>query len=104
MRITARTNRGAHSADHPWRGAPSLGKQETNLDTHTRNDLCLLTDEELDVVTGSQQLYAHEFAGAVNSLTGLRPGEPSIVSNDPMLGSVPLGSLFFYGSTENNLP
>jgi hypothetical protein len=69
------------------------------MNTHIGSDLCLLTDEELDVVAGGQQLYRHEFPGAVDWQTGLRPGEPPIVAND-----VPAGSLYFYGSTDGNLP
>ena len=46
------------------------------MNTHIGSDLCLLTDEELDVVAGGQQLYRHEFPGAVDRQTGLRPGEP----------------------------
>jgi hypothetical protein len=70
-----------------------------NMNTPFGNDFRLLTDEELDVVAGGQQLYAHEFPGAVNHLTGLRPFEPPIVGND-----VPAGNINFYGSTDNNLP
>ena len=69
------------------------------MNTHIGSDLCLLTDEELDVVAGGQQLYRHEFPGAVDRQAGLRPGEPPIVAND-----VPAGSLYFYGSTDGNLP
>ena len=69
------------------------------MNTRIGSDLCLLTDEELDVVAGGQQLYKHEFPGAVNQQTGLRPFEPPIVGTD-----VPLGSLYFYGSTDGNLP
>jgi len=69
------------------------------MNTQIGSDLCLLTDEELDVVAGGQQLYRHEFPGAVDRQTGLRPGEPPIVAND-----APLGSLYFYGSTDGNLP
>ncbi|MGH6684121.1 MAG: hypothetical protein ACRECA_09430 [Pseudolabrys sp.] len=69
------------------------------MNTNIGSDLCLLADEELDVVAGGQQLYSHEFPGAVNRQTGLRYGDGPIVAND-----VPLGSLYFYGSTDNNLP
>lgn len=68
------------------------------MNTNLGGDLCLLTDEDLDAVAGGQQLYSHEFPGAVIR-TGLRHGEGPIVAND-----VPLGNLYFYGSTDNNLP
>lgn len=63
------------------------------------SDLCLLTDQELDLVAGGQQVYAHEFPGAVDRYTGLRHGEGPIVAND-----IWLGNINFYGSTNNNLP
>jgi hypothetical protein len=60
----------------------------------------LLTDKELDIVTGGQQVYVHEYGiGSVNIQTGLRPFEPKLpASPDPEAG---LGA---YGSTNNNLP
>jgi hypothetical protein len=70
-----------------------------DMTTQIGSDLGLLTDDELDVVSGGQQLYKHEFPGAVNQLTGLRPFEPPIVAGD-----VPAGNINFYGSTDNNLP
>lgn len=60
------------------------------------SDLCLLTGEELDVVAGGQQLYKHEFPGAVNQQTGLRPFEPKNPDKE--------GGLNAYGSTNPNLP
>ena len=69
------------------------------MNTKIGTDLCVLTDDELDVVAGGQQLYSHEFPGAVDRLTGLRHGEGPIVAND-----VPLGNINFYGTTDNNLP
>ena len=69
------------------------------MNAHIGSELCLLTNEELNVVAGGQQVYAHEFPGAVNRLTGLRPGEGPIFAND-----VWLGNINFYGSTDNNLP
>ena len=69
------------------------------MNAHIGSDLYVLTDDELDGVAGGQQLYKHEFPGAVNQQTGLRAFEPPIVGND-----VPAGSLYFYGSTDNNLP
>jgi hypothetical protein len=60
----------------------------------------MLTDKELDTVTGGQQVYVHEYGiGSVNIQTGLRPFEPKLpASPDPEAG---LGA---YGSTDNNLP
>jgi bacteriocin-like protein len=60
----------------------------------------ILTDKELDTVTGGQQVYVHQFGiGSVNIATGLRPFEPRMpASPDPEAG---LGA---YGSTDNNLP
>jgi hypothetical protein len=60
----------------------------------------MLTDKELDTVTGGQQVYVHEYGiGSVNMQTGLRPFEPKMpASPDPEAG---LGA---YGSTDNNLP
>ena len=69
------------------------------MNTNVGNDFCVLTDDELDVVAGGQQLYKHEFPGAVNQMTGLRPFEPTMPpSPDPEAG---LGA---YGTTDNNLP
>jgi hypothetical protein len=69
------------------------------MNTHIESDNCLLTESELDAVVGSQQLYSHEFPGAVNRFTGLRPFEPSLPPSPD-----PEGGLGAYGSTNNNLP
>jgi hypothetical protein len=63
-------------------------------------NIVMLTDKELDIVTGGQQVYVHEYGiGSVNMQTGLRPFEPKLpASPDPEAG---LGA---YGSTNNNLP
>ncbi len=58
-----------------------------------------LTDDELKAAVGAQQLYRHEFPGAVNQITGLRPFEPSLPPSPD-----PEGGLNAYGSTDNNLP
>jgi hypothetical protein len=60
----------------------------------------MLTDKDLDIITGGQQVYVHEYGiGSVNMQTGLRPFEPKLpASPDPEAG---LGA---YGSTNNNLP
>jgi hypothetical protein len=69
------------------------------MNTPIGNDLCLLADSQLDAVAGGQQLYKHEFPGAVNQMTGLRPFEPTMPpSPDPEAG------LGVYGTTNNNLP
>jgi hypothetical protein len=55
-------------------------------------DLYALSEGELDNVSGGQQLYKHEFPGAVNQMTGLRPFEPSqAFCRDPN------GGLYVYG-------
>jgi hypothetical protein len=60
-------------------------------------DINLLTDIDLDIVSGGQQLYRHEFPFANQG--GLRSFEPVMPpSPDPEEG---LGA---YGSTNNNLP
>ena len=61
--------------------------------------LIVLTDDELNGIAGGQQLYKHEFPGAVNQFTGLRPFEPSLPASPD-----PEGGLGAYGSTNNNLP
>jgi hypothetical protein len=65
-----------------------------------KTNIDMLTDKELDIVTGGQQVYVHEYGiGSVNMQTGLRPFEPKLpASPDPEAG---LGA---YGSTNNNLP
>lgn len=70
-------------------------RQETDMVTHFN----LLMDDELDVVTGGQQLYKHEFPGAVNQLTGLRPFEPPF--GPP--ASIAQGEVNS-NQTDNNLP
>ena len=55
--------------------------------------------KNLTSLRAASSFFAHEFPGAVNRLTGLRPFEPPIVGND-----VPAGNINFYGSTDNNLP
>ena len=69
------------------------------MNTNVGSDLSLLTNDELEAVTGGQQLYKHEFPGAVNQITGLRPFEPSMPASPD-----PEGGLGAYGSTDNNLP
>ena len=60
---------------------------------------CALTDGDLNFVSGGQQLYKHEFPGAVNQLTGLRPFEPSFGPK----GSIAQGEIN-ENQTDNNLP
>jgi hypothetical protein len=69
------------------------------MNTNIGSDLSLLTNDELEAVTGGEQLYKHEFPGAVNQITGLRPFEPSMPASPD-----PEGGLGAYGSTDNNLP
>jgi hypothetical protein len=69
------------------------------MNTNVGSDFSLLTDDELEAVAGGQQLYKHEFPGAVNQITGLRPFEPSMPASPD-----PEGGLGAYGSTDNNLP
>jgi hypothetical protein len=69
------------------------------MTTQIGTDLSLLADDELGAVSGGQQLYKHEFPGAVNQQTGLRPFEPSMPAAPD-----PEGGLNAYGSTDNNLP
>jgi len=67
---------------------------------HTRQtEFCVLTADELNLVSGGQQLYKHEFPGAVNQLTGLRPFEPSFGPK----GSIAQGEIN-ENQTDNNLP
>jgi len=58
-----------------------------------------LTVGELDAVVGGQQVYKHEFPGAVNQLTGLRPFEPGF--GPP--GSIAQGEINS-NQTDDNLP
>jgi hypothetical protein len=46
------------------------------------NDLASLelTSGELDVISGGQQVFKHEFPGAVNQMTGLRSFEPTFAA------------------------
>jgi hypothetical protein len=60
---------------------------------------CALTDDELNAVAGGQQLFKHEFPGAVNQITGLRSFEPAMPPSPD-----PEGGLGAYGTTNNNLP
>ena len=63
-------------------------------------NISMLTDKELDTVTGGQQVYVHEYGiGSVNMQTGLRPFEPKLPASPD-----PEGGLGVYGSTDNNLP
>ena len=39
-----------------------------------------LTIDELNAIAGGQQVFKHEFPGAVNQLTGLRSFEPSFAA------------------------
>ena len=39
-----------------------------------------LTIDELDSVIGGTQVFKHEFPGAVNQQTGLRPFEPTFAA------------------------
>jgi hypothetical protein len=39
-----------------------------------------LNAAELDAIAGGQQVYKHEFPGAVNQQTGLRPFEPTFAA------------------------
>ena len=59
----------------------------------------VLTDDELNFASGGQQLYKHEFPGAVNQLTGLRPFEPGFGP----AGSIAQGEVNS-NQTDNNLP
>jgi hypothetical protein len=63
------------------------------------SDISLLSDDDLAAVSGGQQVFKHEFPGAVNQLTGLRPFEPKMPPSPD-----PEGGLNAYGSTDNNLP
>ena len=56
-----------------------MANQITHSQTETGNS-AELTDSELDNVVGGQQVYKHEFPGAVNQMTGLRPFEPPIAT------------------------
>jgi hypothetical protein len=61
--------------------------------------LCALTEDQLNAVSGGQQVYKHEFPGAVNQLTGLRPFEPGFGPK----GSIAQGEIN-ENQTDNNLP
>jgi hypothetical protein len=74
-------------------------EQETKMTTIKENHLDQLTDGELDIVSGGQQLFKHEFPGAVNQLTGLRSFEPSFGPT----GSIAQGEVNS-NQTDNNLP
>jgi hypothetical protein len=69
------------------------------MNTKTGSTPSVLTEAELDTVSGGQQVYKHEFPGAVNQITGLRPFEPSMPAAPD-----PEGGLNAYGSTNDNLP
>jgi len=69
------------------------------MKTQIGSHLSLLADADLDAVSGGQQLYKHEFPGAVNQQTGLRPFEPTMPPSPD-----PEGGLNAYGSTNDNLP
>lgn len=58
-----------------------------------------LSLEEIEAVAGGQQLYRHEFPGAVNQQTGLRPFEPPF--GPP--ASIAQGEINS-NQTDNNLP
>jgi hypothetical protein len=74
-------------------------EKEINMTTIKENHLHQLTDGELDVVSGGQQVFKHEFPGAVNQLTGLRSFEPSFGP----AGSIAQGEVNS-NQTDNNLP
>jgi hypothetical protein len=63
------------------------------------NDIRALSIDDLDVVSGSQQVYKHEFPGAVNQMTGFRPFEPGFGP----AGSIAQGEINS-NQTDNNLP
>ena len=67
--------------------------------TTTRFTSRALTPDELDIVAGGQQVYKHEFPGAVNQMTGLRPFEPGF--GPP--ASISQGEVNS-NQTDNNLP
>jgi len=69
------------------------------MNTQIGSNLDLLTEDELDAVAGGQQLFKHEFPGAVNQITGLRSFEPVMPPSPD-----PEGGLGAYGTTDNNLP
>ena len=63
------------------------------------NDIRALSIDNLDVVSGGQQVFKHEFPGAVNQITGLRSFEPSFGP----AGSIAQGEINS-NQTDNNLP
>ena len=63
------------------------------------NDIRALSIDHLDVVSGGQQVFKHEFPGAVNQITGLRSFEPSFGP----AGSIAQGEINS-NQTDNNLP
>jgi hypothetical protein len=63
------------------------------------NDICALSIHDLDVVSAGQQVFKHEFPGAVNQITGLRSFEPSFGP----AGSIAQGEINS-NQTDNNLP
>ncbi len=64
------------------------------------SDIHSLSNDDLSAVSGSQQVYVHEYGiGSVNMQTGLRPFEPKMPASPD-----PEGGLGAYGSTNNNLP
>lgn len=75
----------------PFEMEINMTRQTTRLDP--------LTETQLDGVSGGQQVFKHEFPGAVNQVTGLRSFEPSMPPSPD-----PEGGLNAYGSTDNNLP
>jgi hypothetical protein len=63
------------------------------------NHIRELSTHDLGIVSGGQQLFRHEFPGAVNQITGLRSFEPTMPASP-----VPEAGLSAYGTTNNNLP
>ncbi len=63
------------------------------------NQICELNIDDLDIVSGGQQVFKHEFPGAVNQITGLRSFEPSFGPT----GSIAQGEINS-NQTDNNLP
>ncbi len=48
--------------------------------TNTTSAARELTTSELDAIDGGEQVFKHEFPGAVNQMTGLRSFEPSFAA------------------------
>lgn len=63
------------------------------------NDIRALSIDDLDVVSGGQQVFKHEFPGAVNQITGLRSFEPGFGP----AASIAQGEINS-NQTDNNLP